>query len=109
MKHIKIYERRNFRNYTKYKDILYKKFYSDLFFHIEKNRLEVYEEFGDINIEFKIWGNIFSSVLNSMSKELGPYEIYPNSGYQLTVHFTEVPKQYFKELDLELDTDKYNL
>jgi len=37
------------------------------------------------------------------------YYISPSNGSQLTISISNIPKEYFEQLDFELDVNKYNL
>ena len=64
MKHVKeiVLEKRNFKSYEKYIEIINKKFKSITFndnpirLNIEEPMTRIYEEFGSINLYIKTWG-----------------------------------------------------
>ena len=115
MKHVKelILERRNIKDYAKYNDIVKKKFeninYDRSSDDVEK--ILIYEEDGEITITLKLWISITKKFIDHSIQLFGniDYRIDPANGSQVTIYFYNVPKTFFKQLDLELETQKYNL
>lgn len=109
MKHVKeiVLERRNLKGYSKYTDILKTKFSN--FLHIEK--IVSYEEDNEISIEIKTWNGFKKDFINYINDQFGNpnYKINPANGAQLLIYIYDVPKSFFEELDIELNTEKYNL
>lgn len=107
MKHIKLFERRNFRDYQKYIDICQKKFKQ----YVRIEKFSVYKENDKIIIEFKTWGSISQTFFNYINSEFGQidYDIIPSNGGQLIVILKNIPESYLDELELEIAANKYNL
>lgn len=115
MKHVKelILERRNIKDYAKYNDIVKKKFeninYDRSSDDVEK--ILIYEEDGEITIALKLWISVTKKFIDHSINLFGvvDYRIDPANGSQITIEFFDVPKSFFKKLDMELETIKYNI
>jgi hypothetical protein len=108
MKHIKsINERRNLKDFLKYREILRNKFKN----YISVEKIECYKEDDEYYINIKTWGAAHKKFFNFLNSELKIYDyvIMPSNGNQLTISISNIPGEYFEQLDLELDVDKYNL
>jgi hypothetical protein len=108
MKHIRsINERRNLRDFIKYKDILRNKFKN----YIRMEKIECYREDDEYYINIKTHGAAHKEFFDFLNSDIKTYDYYimPSNGNQLTISISNIPGEYFEQLDLELDVDKYNL
>ena len=111
MKHLKeiIFEKKDFKSYKKYIPII-----NDMFKNIvplELEKTSIYNEFDQIIISFKIWSIIEKKFIIACLNKFGDvnYKILPNSGYQMTIEFYNIPKSFLEELDIIASQSKYNL
>ena len=121
MKHLNdfIVEKRNFKSYTKYIDLInYKindifssetEFYSSS--HIENERTKMWDEDNAINVEIKTWYHLTKTSVDKILDLFKStyYIISPASGNKLFLDIYDVDPSVLKEFDIELDSKKYNL
>lgn len=106
MKHVKNFERRNFKNYDKYNKFLKLKF--------NAKSVKVYEEFGKTFIEFEydysysLDKDVFIKFINFFNYTEFKVHNGGNNGL-LVVLVDNVGDSFFEELELELVSNKYNL
>jgi hypothetical protein len=106
MKHIKSYEKRNFKDYKKYHDILYKHFKK--LANIEK--IVIYEEDNEITIEIKTWySGVDKKFIDYINGIASDFEINPANGYQIIIILKNISRSFLDKITLELDAEKYNL
>jgi len=108
MKHIKLFERRNFKHYTQYNNLITYNFNQ----YITTTQLKTYKENNTIKIQFKTWDNIDKKFINYILSEISNdiyYTISPQNSQQLTIIIENIPTSYLEKLDIILDAEKYNL
>lgn len=107
MKYLKTYERRNLKDFHKYADIVKQKFIK----YIKIEKIAIYEEENKYYISIKTWYGVHKNFFVFLNSEIGTYNynIVPSNGSQLTISLYDIPEEYFEQLDLEMDANKYNL
>lgn len=109
MKHLKTYERKSYAPYKKYYPILYKKY--------DPLNITMFEELGIVTlmVELKFEPEDKQDILDMLAKFEGLHytlrsKMYVTSGYSsLLFNIQKVPQEFMDELDMELQSDKYNL
>lgn len=114
MNHVKelILERKNFKPYTKYIDIVGIKLgKKESYYYPNFEKILIYEEDGIITISIKTWSGLNKDFIDLSVRLFGEtnYEIHPQNGSQLSIDFHGVPESFLKSLDPELDANKFNL
>ena len=111
MKHVKniILEKRIFKKYEKYNDFLVK------FFNVygggTVKKVTVHEEYNGIYINIQYAGRIAHEDFLHLNKYFEGLEFYFTalSGYSLMFTVENVPQEFFNQVDIEMEAEKYNL
>ena len=106
MKHVKEFERRNFRDYRKYDDFLSNKFYH--IFGGGAHALKIFEETGKIYIHFQIRGFDSEEMLIFQQQLKGSDFRFSTGQYMMIVDIT-ASKEFMEEIKFEMEVNKYNL
>jgi len=105
MKHLKTYERRDYKSYKKYSDYI-----ATIFEHSNNdNIVNMSEEDGKIYLSFGFY-RAETKEIKKMVEVFGNYkmELSPiRNGVHLTVR--GIDKEFLDKLDLEMSANKYNL
>jgi hypothetical protein len=103
MKYLKNYERRNFKDYKKYNIILKKNFIAD--------KASVFEEYGELIISLQYSYIIRNEILVNLFNIFKglDFRIYNGTSNSIIFEVSDVPAQYFERIDIEKDSNKYNI
>jgi hypothetical protein len=108
MKHVKTFEKKNFKDYAKYTDIA-KIFLKEL---VNMEYLKIYKEDDEINMSIKTWYGVSSNFFKEIEEYIGKdkyYKIDPNNGSQMTIEFFNIDPKFLEILDIKMSANKYNL
>ena len=105
MKHVKSYEKRTYNIFYKYLPILKEKFDAD--------NIIMFSEDGKIHlfIEHALGISTTKHILENMLEKLRPYDyIVKVNRNQVVLRFViDVTDEFMEQLNIELDSNKYNL
>jgi hypothetical protein len=112
MRHLKTYEKRNFKDYIKYSDNkLLEEFLKDNNYRLSIEYVKIYEENKQINLALKTWHGVYEKFFKIMKQYLGDIDYYiaPNNGNQITIEFFNIDKNFLNILEEKIESNKYNL
>lgn len=112
MKHVEefITERKNFKDYRKYNDIIKDKYFDPRLNNIDQ--VVLFEEDNIIYLDMVVWQHIFDYYIDTYIKEMGDnirYTIYSKNGNQIRLILENISKEFIEGLELEYNAKKYNL
>jgi len=124
VKEIELFEKKNFKDWTKYNNYLSEKYSDEEGFSIgsRNNVVSIFSESNHITISIKYDYTISNIALLKLCKDFEhlksngnvTFKVYPSTNQMKgikTVVFEayDVPKSYFDQIDMEMEAKKFNI
>lgn len=102
-------EKRTYKNHYKYLPILTRKYQTHMYSTDYPPKIFIYEENG--KIRFRIdFVKISKDVMTKLCNDFRDYEYTLTSNYsKMEFNIDNLPKEFFNQLDIEIEAEKYNM